>query len=152
MSSNGEHNEEDMAGVIVNDDEGLFLPCPPPAGPNSWTVFWGGILTGLAGGAIAIVAPWLGGLLISGGYALTALTLSAPGNRFVRAIRFGYIVSAILGIAIAVAYVLDTPAMRRIFDFHGKQYLFFGCVLALPLVIGMLRYGYALARQEKRRA
>ncbi len=150
MSSNGERDEEDVAEATVNDDEGLFLPCPPPAGPDSWSLFWGGLLTGFAGGALAMVAPWLGGLLIFGGYALAASTLSAPGNRFVRAIRFGYIVSAILGIAIVAAHVLATPSVNRIFNMLASRYLFFGAVVTVPLAVGMLRYIYALTRQEKR--
>lgn len=152
MSSDLDRDTVDyLEDTAEHEDETLFLPCPP-AGPDSWLTYNGGILMGFAGGALVMVAPWLGGLLIFAGYGLAALTLKAPGNRFVRAIRFGYALCAVLGAALVASEIFAPAATLRVFAMPAKRHLFFAGVIVMPLAIGVLRYVIALVRREKRRA
>jgi hypothetical protein len=132
-----------------HEDETLFVPVPENA-PHSWTAFYSGILIGIAGGALASLAPWLSGVLILAGYALTAFTLKGTGNRFIRALRFGFAITALLGAVLLACEILYPNAVWHFVEMAGRRSLIFMSVVLTPWLLGLIRYVFALARGEKR--
>jgi len=120
--------------------------------PDNWTAFYIGILIGLAGGALATLAPWLSGALILAGYAVTALTLKSTGSRFIRALRFGFGITALAGAVMLAAEILFPQAAWPCIEKAGEHSLIFVSVAVAPWLLGLIRYAYALARGKKRRA
>jgi hypothetical protein len=104
------------------------------------------------GGALAPLAPWLSGLLILAGYALTAFTLKSTGNRFIRALRFGFGVTALLGAVMLACEILFPKAAWHFIEMAGQRSLIFASVALTPWLLGLIRYVFALARGEKRAA
>jgi hypothetical protein len=145
--------ERDMIDYIDDnthhEDETLFIPVPDGK-PDNWSVFYLGILTGLVGAGLLPLAPWLAGVLIFVGSAVTAFTLKARSNRFARALRFGFVCSAAFGAAIVTAEVLFPREMWHAVKMGSERSLIFGSAAAMPWAICLLRYLYALARNEKR--
>ncbi len=146
-------SERDMIDYIDDDahheDETLFIPAPDGR-PDNWTAFYIGILTGIVGGGLVALAPRLGGILIVAGYGLTAFTLKARGNRFARALRFGFLVSAVLGAALVAGEIYCPNTVWQFIAVASERHLIFTSVVAFPWATGMLRYVYALVRREKR--
>ncbi len=144
--------ERDMIDYIEPDpqheDNTLFLPLPSSK-PDSWTVFNIGILTGIAGGVLLAVVPWLAGSLIFSGYGLAALTLKARYNRLVRALRLGFGLSSLYGAAILGGAIYFPDAIWRLIVIAGERHLLFPVTASLPWAIGISRYVYALLRREK---
>src|SRR5208337_5652269 len=89
-----------------NEDETPFFPVRPDSGPDGWSGFWGGILIGVAGGALVPLAPWLGGSLIFAGYGMTALSLRGSKSRFARALSFGFALLAFVGAAMLLGQIV----------------------------------------------
>jgi hypothetical protein len=131
------------------EDETLFIPVHENT-PHSWTAFYTGILIGIAGGALASLAPWLSGVLIFAGYALTAFSLKRTGNRFIRALRFGFGVAALLGAIMLACEILFPKAAWHFIEMAGQRSLIFVSVVLTPWLLGLIRYVFALARGEKR--
>jgi hypothetical protein len=120
-----------------------------PAGPESypiWSRFWGGILTGIAGGALVPLGPWLGGALILAGYGMTEIALGKSPNRFVRALRFGFGVSAIIGAATFAGAVLLPEWTSSLIAILGKRRLIFCGVMAMPWAFAVAKYVYGFFR------
>ncbi len=138
----------DSDGEIFGQEDPLFLPVPENA-PDSWSVFYSGILIGFAGGALPAAVPWLAGVLIAVGYGLTALTLKGRSNRFTGALRFGFVLSALLGVALVAGEAFAPKVTQVIVDAIGKHHLIFATVAATPWVLGVLRYVYALLVPRK---
>ena len=139
--------ERDSAGDISADrEEQPLFPAAPREMADRRPFFYTGILIGLAGGALAGVAPWLAGLLIAAGYGMTAFALIAPRHRFLRALRFGFVLSALLGAVIFAGELLapDT-ALKMAGVVAGHSFVFAGVAL-MPLAIGIVRYVYGLLR------
>jgi hypothetical protein len=152
MSSRRDRDDTDyFVDTVEHEDETLFLPVSESA-PDSWTAFYCGILIGLAGGALASLAPWLSGVLILAGYALTAFTLKSTGNRFIRALRFGFGATALLGAVMLAGEILYPQAAWHCIQMAGERSLIFASVALTPWLLGLVRYAFALARGEKRSA
>jgi hypothetical protein len=150
MSSRQDRDEVDFfEDTTHREDETLFVPVPESA-PDSWTTFYSGILIGLAGGALASLAPWLSGMLILAGYALTAFTLKSTGNRFIRALRFGFGITACLGAVMLAGEILFPKAAWHCIEKAGERSLIFASVALTPWILGLVRYVFALARGGKR--
>ncbi len=128
----------------------LFLPTPE-GHRDPWAPFYAGILTGLAGSALVVVSPWLGGALIAIGYGLTALALRGSANRFAKALRLGFALVALLGAALIAADMALSPALRHFIDMAGNRHLVFPGFALMPWVLGVLRYLYAVIWPPKRR-
>jgi hypothetical protein len=152
MSSRQDHDEIDyFEDTAQHEDETLFIPVPEST-PDSWTAFYSGILIGLAGGGLMTLAPWLSGLLILAGYGLTALTLKSTGNRFIRALRFGFGLAALAGGVMLAGEILFPKVAWHYIAKAGERNLIFASVAVTPWILGLIRYIYALARGEKRTA
>jgi hypothetical protein len=152
MSSRQDHDEIDyFEDTSQHEDETPFIPVPDST-PDSWTAFYSGILIGLAGGGLMTLAPWLSGLLILAGYGMTALTLKSTGNRFIRALRFGFGIAALCGGAMLAGEILFHKAAWHYIEKAGERSLIFVSVALTPWLLGFIRYAYALARGEKRAA
>lgn len=150
MSSRQDRDEIDLfEDTAHHEDETLFIPVPESA-PDSWTAFYSGILIALGGGALASLAPWLSGLLVLAGYGLTALTLKSTGNRFIRALRFGFGIAALLGAVMLACEIMFPQAAWHFIEMAGKRSLIFASVALTPWLLGLIRYVFALARGEKR--
>jgi hypothetical protein len=152
MSSRQDRDEIDyFEDTSDHEDETPFIPVPENA-PDSWTAFYSGILIGLAGGAVAPLAPWLSGVLILGGYGLTALTLKRNGSRFIRALRFGFAIAALSGAVMLAGEIFYPKAVWHCIEMAGRRSLIFASVALTPWLLALIRYAYALARGEKRTA
>src|SRR5262245_35844252 len=140
MSSRQDRDEIDyFEDTAQHEDETIFFPVPESR-PDNWTGFYSGILIGIAGGALAPLAPWLSGLLISAGYGLTALTLKRTGNRFIRALRFGFALAALAGAVILAGEILFPKAAWRFIEMAGERSLIFASVAATPWLLALIRY------------
>jgi hypothetical protein len=152
MSSRQEPDEIDYFEDTSQHEDGTpFIPVPDST-PDSWTAFYCGILIGLVGGAIASLAPWLSGVLILAGYGLAALTLKSTGNRFIRALRFGFAIAALAGAVMLAGEILFPKAAWRCIEIAGERSLIFVSVALTPWLLGFIRYVYSLARGGKRAA
>jgi hypothetical protein len=150
MSSRQDRDEIDLfEDTAKHEDETVFIPAGG-SGPDSWTAFYSGILIGLAGGALASLAPWLSGLLIVSGYGLTAFTLRSAGSRFIRALRFGFGVAALAGAVMLAGELLFPKAVWHCVEMAGRRSLIFASIALAPWLLGLMRYIYALTRREKR--
>ena len=150
MSSGSDRDMIDyVEDTSQHEDETLFLPVPEH-GVDRWSVFYIGILTGIAGGGLVSLAPWLAGILILTGYGLTAFTLKAPSSRFARALLLGFVLSASVGGALLAGEVFFPQTVWNLIAAVSGRHLIFAYVAAMPWVIGILRYVYALVRREKR--
>jgi asparagine N-glycosylation enzyme membrane subunit Stt3 len=149
MSSRQNRDEIDLFEDTTHENETLFIPVAESA-PDSWTAFYSGILIGIAGGALAALAPWLSGLLILAGYGLTVSTLKNTGNRFIRALRFGFAIAALSGAVLLAGDVFFPKAVWHFLEAAGTRSPIFLSVLAAPWLLALIRYAYALARGEKR--
>jgi len=123
-----------------HEDETAFLPVRPDGYPDSWSVFFLGVLFGIAGGALIPVSLWLGGTLVFGGYGATALTLAGTSNRVSRALRFGFGAFAALG-ALLVAGVIAYPGVTRsLVEAAEETHLIFLSIALVPWLLATLRY------------
>src|SRR5262249_24460550 len=118
--------------------------------PDRWTAFYCGILIGLAGGGLMTLAPWLSGLLIMAGYGVTALALKSTGNRFIRALRFGFGIAALCGGVMLAGEILFPEAVWHFIGKARERNIIFATVAVTPWILGFIRYAYALVRREKR--
>ena len=125
-----------------DEDDTPFFPVRPATLLDTWSGFFGGILIGLAGGALIPLAPWLGGLMVFAGYGMTALTLSGSRNRFARALSFGFGILALAG-GIMLLGTIFFPAFTWSFVAAAAQHhVVFVSVAALAWVIGVAKYIY----------
>jgi len=146
MSSDREGDVIDyVSDNSEHEDGSLFLPAPD-GGPDHWTIFFSGILLGIAGGALAPVSPWLAGALILVGYGLAAYTLKDTSSAFGRALRFGFVIPAVLGGALLLGEILTPDAAWRAVSALGERHLIFPGFALMPWLLGILRYAYALVR------
>ena|SRR5215469_11947279 len=139
-----------MSSRENDDDHDFFDTGHEESTPESWTAFYSGILIGLAGGALATLAPWLSGVLILAGYALTAFTLKSTGGRFIRALRFGFGVAALAGGVILACEIMYPAVAWRFIEMASERSLVFVSVAVTPWLLGLLRYAYILTRGAKR--
>ena len=123
-----------------NEDETLFFPAPSDGFPDAWSGFFGGLLIGLAGGALVPIAPWLGGLLIFAGYLLAGLTLRRGRSRFSRALSFGFGILAVAGAALLFGQFLAADTASSLVAAAARQHMIFLSVAALPWLIGIVKY------------
>jgi hypothetical protein len=133
---------------LVNDLSGPHrdeLPASPQDNPI-WSRFWGGILIGIAGGALLPLGPWLGGALILAGYGMTAFALGKSSSRFVRALRFGFGVSAVVGAATLAGAVLSPVSTSSLVTALSERHLVFLGVTAMPWVLAPIKYVYGFFR------
>ncbi len=126
-------------------------------GPDRWTAFLGGILIAICGGALLIIAPWLGGAFVAAGYGLTAYSLRGARSRFAASLRFAFMLFAMIGAAITTIDCLVPRSSWAIIDYLGKKLPLFIGVAILPWVIGIAKYllaviGPSPAPQRSRRA
>jgi hypothetical protein len=151
MSSGSDQDEfiDYLEDKSKHEDETLFLPVPDSR-PNDWTAFYTGILTGIFGGGLVPLSPWLGGLLIFGGYSITVLTLKGRGNRFSRALRFGFAFSALLGAVLLAGRAFYPDWTWRFIAAVSEHHAIFASAALMPWAIGILRYAYALVLSPKR--
>ena len=120
-----------------NEDETPFCPVRTDSLPDSWSVFWCGILIGLAGAGLVTLAPWLAGSLIFLGYGMTALTLRGSHNGFARALGFGYGFLAFAGAAMvlgAVFFPKETASLIAAAAAHNNVFMSFA-TLAWPIAL-----------------
>jgi hypothetical protein len=152
MSSDSERDIGDfVTGNSTDEDGTLFLPSPE-GNTDPWTLFFSGILIGLAGGALVTVGPWLAGALIMTGYFLTALSLKGSSNRLANGLCFGFIISAILGAALIACEIGAPKGTSRFIVAAGNRHLVFPTVALIPWALGFLRYVHILIwRPNKRR-
>jgi hypothetical protein len=147
MSSRQDRDEIDFfEDTAKQEDETVFIPAGGNA-PDSWTAFYSGILIGLAGGALASLAPWLSGLLIVAGYGLTAFTLKSAASRFIRALRFGFGIAALAGAVMLAGEILFPKAVWHCIELASRRSLIFASVALAPWLLGFIRYIYALIRR-----
>jgi hypothetical protein len=150
MSSRQDRDDVDIfEDSTQHEDETLFIPVPEST-PHNWTGFYCGILVGVAGGALAPLAPWLSGLLILAGYGLTAFTMKSASNRFIRALRFGFGIAALAGAIMLAGEILFPKAVWHFVGRAGERSLIFASAAAAPWLLALIRYAYALARGERR--
>lgn len=121
----------------------LFLPCPDGK-PDRWSIFFIGILSGIAGAALVPLSLWLSGTIICVGYGLAAFTLRDSCSRLGRAIRFGLLIPAILGAALVLGETLAPETVRRAMSLTGDRPLIFPSFVLMPWILGVLRYAYTL--------
>src|SRR5208337_4455574 len=139
MSSGPNHDMIDyVEDTSQHEDETLFLPVPE-RGPDRWSVFYSGILMGIAGGGLVSLAPWLAGILILIGYGLTAFTLRASASRFVRALFLGFVLSASVGALLIAGEIFVPQTAWNLIAALSERHLIFPGVAAMPWVIGILR-------------
>lgn len=134
-----------VADQSAHEDGTLFLPCPE-TGPDRWSMFFIGILSGVAGGGLAPLSAWLAGALIGVGYGLAAFTLRNSCGRFGRAIRLGFLVPAILGAALLVGGLAAPHATGYAMSLTGHRPILFPSFALMPWILGLLRYAYTLVR------
>jgi hypothetical protein len=118
----------------------------PNSYPTAWSGFWGGILIGIAGGALVPLAPWLGGALIFAGYGMTAFALAKSPNRFARALRFGFGTSAIVGGATLAGAALFPETTGSLIATLGERHLIFRGVVTMPWALTLIKFTYGLFR------
>jgi hypothetical protein len=141
MSSGSNRNFIDyLDDTSQNEDETIFFPVPPSGYPDNWSVFYLGILTGIAGAALVPLSLWLSGSLIFAGYGMTALTLSGKSNRFTRSLCFGFGVSSIVGAAVLVGSIVFPKSTWSITMAVGEKNLIFLSVLTMPWFLMFARY------------
>ncbi len=141
----------DESNQNPDHEEGtLFLPTPEDH-RDPWMPFYGGILTGLAGSALVVISPWLGGALIAIGYGVTAFALRGCANRFAKALRLGFALVALLGAALIAADMAVSSALWHFVAMAGDRHLIFPGFALMPWVLGVLRYLYAVIWPPKRR-
>ncbi len=142
MSSDSEGDITDYVTDNSHREEGtLFLPSPDGR-PDRWTLFFCGILLGMFGGALVAISLWLAGALIFIGYGLTAFSLrSAQG--FGRALRFGFLIAAVLGAAVLLGDAVAPKSAWRVVSALAERHLVFPSFLFMPWILGTLRYAFA---------
>jgi hypothetical protein len=124
----------------LDEDRTPFIPVRPDRSPDGWAVFIVGALTGVAGGALLLVAPWLGGLAIALGYGAAALVLGGSRNGFARSFAFGFAVFALAGAAIALSHMFfPETAWPILSGIAEPRPLFFSTALA-PWLAGFAKY------------
>ena len=123
-----------------NEDETPFCPVRPDSGLDGWSGIWGGILIGVAGGALVPLAPWLGGSLIFAGYGMTALSLRGGKNRFARALSFGFALLAFVGGAMVLGQIFFPNTTASIIAAAAAHHVIFISVAILAWPIGLLKY------------
>jgi hypothetical protein len=151
MSSAPDRDEfiDYLADTSHREDETLFLPAPEGR-PDSWTVFYVGILTGMAGGGIIALSPWLGGFLIFAGYGMSALSFGRPLTKFAYALRYGFALSALAGALIFAAALTFPETAGRLIDAVSKRHLTFLSLTGLPWAAAVFRYASRLSAPLKR--
>ncbi len=127
-----------------NEDETAFFPVRPDSMPDAWSGFLGGILIGLAGAALVVLAPWLGGSLIFVGYGMTALTLRGRRNRFARALGFGYALLAWAGAAMLLGEIFFPNVTASVVDAAASHHAVFISMATLAWPIALLKYIFRL--------
>jgi hypothetical protein len=146
MSSETDGDVVDYVNDQSGNEEGtLFLPCPDGK-PDRWSIFFIGILFGIAGAALVPLSLWLAGAIICVGYGLSAFTLRDSCGRLGRAIRFGLLIPAILGAALVLGEMVAPETVRRALALAGDRPIIFPSFALMPWILGMLRYAYSLMR------
>ena len=133
-----------------NEDETLFLPAHDGR-PDGWTVFYVGILTGLAGGSLFPISLWLGAALIFLGYGATVLSYGRPRSKIARAMRFGFGFASSLGGFLLVAAALFPDTLWRVIEIAARHHLVFLIASILPWAATFLRYSYILLSPQRTR-
>ncbi len=138
-----------------HEDETAFIPVRPDGGsPDAWSGFWGGMLIGIAGGALVPLAPWLGGSLIFAGYGMTALTLRGSRNSFARALGFGFALLSGVGAAMVVGQIFLPYTTASLIAAAAARHILFISIATLAWPIALLRYlsGFLLRKRVSRKA
>ncbi len=124
-----------------HEDETPFIPVRPDGGsPDAWSGFWGGMLIGIAGGALVPLAPWLGGSLVFVGYGVTALTLRGSRHSFARALGFGFALLSVVGAAMAVGQIFFPYTTASLIEAAAARHIIFISIATLAWPIAILRY------------
>ncbi len=124
-----------------NEDETPFLPLRPDDGArDTWSGFLGGMLIGIAGGALVHLAPWLGGSLIFVGYGMAALTLAGSRRRFARALGLGFALMAFLGAAMVLGQIFFPYTTASLIAAAATHHIVFISIATLAWPIGFLKY------------
>jgi 4-hydroxybenzoate polyprenyltransferase len=135
-----------------NEDETPFIPVRPDGVPNAWNWFFGGILLGIAGGALVPLAPWLAGLLIFIGYGMTAYSLRQTRNRFAQALSFGFGILALIGGAMFLGRIFFPNTTWSIIAAVADRHSIFisVAIAAWPIGLAKYLYGCSLFRKQTR--
>jgi hypothetical protein len=148
MSSTPEHDLVDyVTDDSLSEDGSLFLPTPAgPAGGDAeaWIVPFLGFLGGLAGGALVPIAPWLGGALVVIGYGLAAFSMRGSTSCAGRAVRFGFVVTAILGVTLLAGMATKPLAILHLLSEAGERRLTFTSFALMPWAFAVLKLCYLL--------
>jgi hypothetical protein len=123
-----------------NEDGTDFIPVRPDTGPDSWTAFFGGLLTAISGGALLAEAPWLGGAMVGAGYAVAAYGLRGARSRFAASLRFSFVLFAVLGALVLAADIVASQTVWPVVAVAGKKGRVFLGVALLPWVIAFVKY------------
>ncbi len=122
------------------EDESAFIPMRPDSFPDMWSAFYGGMLIGIAGGALATIAPWLAGALISTGYGMAAYALGGRANRVARALRFGFGIIALIGAAVFLGSIFFPHLTWSSIAYAARHHAIFLSVALLPWAIAVVKY------------
>jgi hypothetical protein len=122
------------------DSDPLFLPVHRHGFLDGMSGFFGGILIAVSGGALAGIAPWLGGSLIFAGYAMAASSLAGRRNLFARSLRFGFWALALTGAAMALGGVFYPRSTWAAVSAIADRHALFLSVAALAWPIAFARY------------
>ena len=133
-----------------HEDETPFLPVRPDDGsPDAWSAFWGGMLIGIAGGALVPLAPWLGGSLIFAGYGMTALSLRGSRRRFGRALGFGFALLSFVGAAMVLGQIFFPYTTASLIAAAAARHLIFISIATLAWPIAILKYLSGIRLRER---
>jgi len=145
MSSGPDRDEfiDYLEDKSQNEDETLFIPAQEGR-PDSWTVFYVGILTGVAGGGLFPLSLWLGASLIFFGYGMTVLSFGKPRSKFARAMRYGFAFASLLGGLLLAIAAFFPESSWRFMEMAMKHQLVFFSVSILPWAATLFRYCYTL--------
>jgi hypothetical protein len=128
-----------------HEDETAFFPVRPDGPPDGWSIFWGGILIGLAGAGLVTLTHWLAGLLIFAGYGMTAASLRGSRARFGRALGFGYALLACVGAAMLLGAMFSPNVTASVIAAVAAHHVVFLSLATLAWPIALLKYVFGLA-------
>ena len=126
-----------------DEDETLFFPTPSDAS-GSWSAFYGGILIGVAGGALIPLAPWLGGAMVFAGYGMTALSFLGSRSRLGRALRFGFAIVALTGAALLLGAIFVPDVAWSAVTAAAQRHLIFLTTAFSAWAIALVKYVIAI--------
>ncbi len=140
--SSSDDRDVDLVGNNARDaDAGLFRPIEAGSFIDSLSGFWGGLLLGVAGAGLVPLSAWLGGGLVFGGYALTALTFHGLAkSRWKRALRTGFLAVSAVGLALLVGDMFAPRTTWAIIDFGVIHRLVFLGLVVGPWTIAVVKF------------